>query len=85
MDYAKRGRGAVRQVNGPWEKMLTVYESFHGDDYGWPWVYQTESFRTKAVAIKGFDRFEWTFFIGDVIVGLVILVGIEVIAESAIR
>src|SRR5262249_54736909 len=56
-----------------------------GDDYGWPWVYRTESFKTEDVAIKDFDRFEWKSLIADVAVGVAILVGIAVVAESILR
>src|SRR5437016_11303206 len=31
----------------------------HGNEFGWPWRYRTESFKTDAIRIAVFDRFEW--------------------------
>jgi hypothetical protein len=57
----------------------------HGDDYGWPWVYQTESFKTKDIVIKSFDRFEWKNLIANAMVGLAINMGIGGLLESVLR
>jgi hypothetical protein len=44
-----------------------------GEDYGWPWPYKTESFKTEAIQITVFDQFYWLGFVGNLAVGLVIL------------
>jgi hypothetical protein len=57
----------------------------HGDDYGWPWVYKRESFKTEAVPFGIFERFDRLSLVANATVGLAILLGIAVYVESAMR
>lgn len=49
-------------------------------DYGWPWVCKTPSDLPGLT-----DEFYWAGFAGNVAVGLVLLVGVNVAVEGALR
>jgi hypothetical protein len=51
-----------------------------GNDYGWPWPYQT-----KCVEYDDFGAFYWLGLAGDVAVGLAILIAVNVVLENLLR
>ena len=59
--------------------------SFFGDDYGWPWTYRTESFKTADIRIDAFDQFYWLGLVGDIAVGVAIVVAAVIILEWVYR
>src|SRR5579872_7135248 len=44
-----------------------------GNDYGWPWTYRTEAFKTDLIAIDAFDNFDWLSLVGNMAVAIVSL------------
>lgn len=41
-----------------------------GNDYGWPWTYRTESFKTDTIQIRVFDHLNWRPLAANIAVGL---------------
>jgi hypothetical protein len=74
-----RGRptvlGHVQIRSGPGWPGLFIF----GWEYGWPWVYRTESFKGELFAGTGFDRLDRLAFLKNAGVGVSILVGAAVI------
>lgn len=52
-----------------------------GNDYGWPWTYCTESFKTDVIAIDAFDRFDWLCLAGNTAVAISSLVALWAIMQ----
>ena len=53
--------------------------SIIGDQYGWPWIYRIESFKTEAIRIDGFDEFLWMALLGNVAVAVVTVAAVSLL------
>jgi hypothetical protein len=45
-----------------------------GNDYGWPWTYRTESFKTETIQIRVFDHLSWGPLAANIAVGLLAVI-----------
>jgi len=55
-----------------------------GHDYGWPFPYKTESFKTDDIRIDVFDRFHWLGLVGDSLFGLALLLAAGALSELSL-
>jgi hypothetical protein len=55
-----------------------------GHDYGWPWVYKSESFKTKHFSITYFDTFSWPWLAGNAAIGTCLVVAAMALCESGL-
>ena len=47
-----------------------------GNDFGWPWTYRTESFKTDTIQIRVFDHLNWRPLAANIAVGLLAVLGV---------
>lgn len=52
-----------------------------GNDYGWPWTYRTEAFKTDIIAIDAFDRFDGLCLAGNMAVAIASLVALWTVMQ----
>ena len=72
--------GHVTITEGPMAPGLWIF----GHDYGWPFRYKTESFKTDDAYGDFFDRFHWLGLVGDILVGLGLLVAVAALSELSL-
>ena len=81
--YASRPLGHVSTLDptSPIWPGITI----DGDDYGWPWTYKTEAFKTEVIHVDSLDRHYFGGLVADICFGLVLVLAVFGIMEWAVR
>ena len=78
--HASRLLGHIAITDGPLMPGVFII----GHDYGWPWVYKTDSFKTEQVQLTHFDAFSWPWLAGNMALGACFVVAAMALSELSL-